>query len=146
MNKKRVLIIQDFSMDEEAVRKYDFLKEYDVELDVVQDAHDISKDEFMNRFLTFETKGPDALPVNEEMVRKMKDADIVISHFSPISTKAIEEARHLEAFLAEHGGWKAFLWKPPYAYRQIKVTCAGWSARVGMLRVEFSAEFKQVVN
>ncbi|EEQ8833462.1 phage tail protein, partial [Escherichia coli] len=22
----------------------------------------------------------------------------------------------------------------------------GWSARVGMLRVEFSAEFKQVVN
>ncbi|PZY70663.1 phage tail protein [Escherichia coli] len=41
---------------------------------------------------------------------------------------------------------KAFLWKPPYAYRQIKVTCAGWSARVGMLRVEFSAEFKQVVN
>ena len=33
-----------------------------------------------------------------------------------------EEARHLEAFLAEHGGWKAFLWKPPYAYRQIKVT------------------------
>ncbi len=26
MNKKRVLIIQDFSMDEEAVRKYDFLK------------------------------------------------------------------------------------------------------------------------
>ncbi len=21
-----------------------------------------------------------------------------------------EEARHLEAFLAEHGGWKAFLW------------------------------------
>ncbi len=26
-----------------------------------------------------------------------------------------EEARHLEAFLAEHGGWKAFLWTPPYA-------------------------------
>ena len=83
MNKKRVLIIQDFSMDEEAVRKYDFLKEYDVELDVVQDAHDISKDEFMNRFLTFETKGPDALPVNEEMVRKMKDADIVITDGNP---------------------------------------------------------------
>ncbi|MBW6086267.1 phage tail protein [Escherichia coli] len=26
--------------------------------------------------------------------------------------------------LAEHGGWKAFLWTPPYARRQIKVTCA----------------------
>ncbi|EEX6201706.1 phage tail protein, partial [Escherichia coli] len=26
------------------------------------------------------------------------------------------------------------------------VTCAAWSSRVRMLRVEFSAEFKQVVN
>ncbi|EYY54219.1 phage tail protein [Escherichia coli] len=57
-----------------------------------------------------------------------------------------EEATALESFLAEHGGWKAFLWTPPYGYRQIKVTCAKWSSRVGMLRVEFSAEFKQVVN
>ncbi|KPO91298.1 tail protein, partial [Escherichia coli] len=34
----------------------------------------------------------------------------------------------------------------PYGYRQIKVTCAKWSSQVSMLRVEFSAEFKQVVN
>ncbi len=56
-----------------------------------------------------------------------------------------EEARHLEAF-GRARRLEGILWKPPYAYRQIKVTCAGWSARVGMLRVEFSAEFKQVVN
>ncbi len=31
-----------------------------------------------------------------------------------------EEATALESFLAEHGGWKAFLWTPPYGYRQIK--------------------------
>ena len=55
------------------------------------------------------------------------------------------EATALESFLAEHGGWKAFLWTPPYGYRQIKVTCAKWSSRVSMLRVEFSAEFEQVV-
>ncbi|KHJ07130.1 tail protein [Escherichia coli] len=28
----------------------------------------------------------------------------------------------------------------------MKVTCAKWTSRVSMLRVEFSAEFKQVVN
>ncbi|EBV7993501.1 phage tail protein [Salmonella enterica subsp. enterica serovar Pomona] len=56
------------------------------------------------------------------------------------------EARYLEAFLSEHGGWKAFLWTPPYGWRQIKVTCAKWTSRVSKLRVEFSAEFKQVVN
>ncbi|MEB7742716.1 phage tail protein, partial [Escherichia coli] len=39
-----------------------------------------------------------------------------------------------------------FLWTPPYGYRQIKVTCAKWTVRVSMLRAEFSAEFKQVVN
>ena len=43
-------------------------------------------------------------------------------------------------------GWKSFLWTPPYEWRQIKVTCAKWSSRVSMLRVEFSAEFEQVVN
>lgn len=57
-----------------------------------------------------------------------------------------EEAIRLEAFLAEHGGWQAFLWTPPYGYRQIRVTCAKWTARVSMLRTEFSAEFKQVVS
>ncbi|RBL52406.1 phage tail protein [Escherichia coli] len=57
-----------------------------------------------------------------------------------------EEATVLESFLEEHGGWKAFLWTPPYEWRQIKVTCAKWSSRVSMLRVEFSAEFEQVVN
>nr|WP_284441421.1 phage tail assembly protein T [Escherichia coli] len=57
-----------------------------------------------------------------------------------------EEATVLESFLEEHGGWKSFLWTPPYEWRQIKVTCAKWSSRVSMLRVEFSAEFEQVVN
>ncbi|AIF94173.1 Phage minor tail protein [Escherichia coli O157:H7 str. SS17] len=53
-----------------------------------------------------------------------------------------EEARHLEAFLAEHGGWKAFLWKPPYAYRQIKVTCAG-GLPGGMLRGDVASSSSQ---
>ncbi|WP_407232790.1 phage tail protein [Escherichia coli] len=55
------------------------------------------------------------------------------------------EATALESFLAEHGAGRP-LWTPPYGYRQIKVTCAKWSSQVSMLRVEFSAEFKQVVN
>ncbi|HFM3790382.1 TPA: phage tail protein [Escherichia coli] len=52
----------------------------------------------------------------------------------------------LKAFLERHGGVRAFQWTPPYEWRQIKVTCAKWSSRVSMLRVEFSAEFEQVVN
>ncbi|MRI39471.1 phage tail protein, partial [Escherichia coli] len=57
-----------------------------------------------------------------------------------------EEATVLESILDEHGGWQSFLWTPPYAWQQIKVTCAKWSSRVSMLRVELSAESEQVVN
>ncbi len=35
-----------------------------------------------------------------------------------------EEARRLSRFWLSTGGWKSFLWTPPYGYRQIKVTCA----------------------
>lgn len=56
-----------------------------------------------------------------------------------------EEATVLESFLEEHGAGNPFR-TPPYEWRQIKVTCAKWSSRVSMLRVEFSAEFEQVVN
>ncbi|MDP0880548.1 phage tail protein [Klebsiella variicola] len=57
-----------------------------------------------------------------------------------------EEATVLESFVVEHGGGQYFLWSPPDEWRPIKVTCAKWSSRVSMLRVEFSAEFEQVVN
>ncbi len=54
--------------------------------------------------------------------------------------------RYWSRFWLSTGAGKPFLWTPPYEWRQIKVTCAKWSSRVSMLRVEFSAEFEQVVN
>ncbi|EJS0992434.1 phage tail protein, partial [Salmonella enterica] len=38
-----------------------------------------------------------------------------------------QDAGYLEDFLSEHNGVKAFLWTPPYGYRQIKVVCRKWS-------------------
>ena len=57
-----------------------------------------------------------------------------------------EEATVLESCVVEHGGGEYCGWSPPYEWRQIKVSGAKWSSRVSMLRVEFSAEFEQVVN
>lgn len=47
--------------------------------------------------------------------------------------------------------WKSTGAGKPFCGRRLmvaadKVTCAKWSSRVSMLRVEFSAEFEQVVN
>lgn len=56
-----------------------------------------------------------------------------------------QDAGYLEDFLSEHGGVKAFLWTPPYGYRQIKVVCRKWSVKVGLLKETFTATFEQVV-
>ncbi|ELU8026383.1 phage tail protein [Salmonella enterica] len=51
----------------------------------------------------------------------------------------------LEGFLSQHNGVKAFLWTPPYDYRQIKVVCRKWSAKAGLLKTTFTATFEQVM-
>ncbi|EKA7642013.1 phage tail protein, partial [Salmonella enterica] len=55
------------------------------------------------------------------------------------------DAGYLEDFLSEHNGVKAFLWTPPYGYRQIKVVCRKWSVKAGLLKTTFTATFEQVV-
>ncbi|HCM1963612.1 TPA: phage tail protein [Salmonella enterica subsp. salamae serovar 56:l,v:z39] len=56
-----------------------------------------------------------------------------------------QDAGYLEDFLSEHGGVQAFLWTPPYGYRQIKVVCRKWSVKAGLLKTTFTATFEQVV-
>ena len=101
---KRVLIIKDASMTDEIVAQYDFLREYGAEIDIVDDSPELDKEQFMKRFLTFETKGPDALPANEALIEKIGEADIVISHFGPIGTRALENAKALEAICILRSG------------------------------------------
>lgn len=101
---KRALIIKDATMTDEIVAQYDFLKEYGVTIDVVDDSPDLNKEQFMNRFLTFETQGPDALPANEELIDKISRADIVISHFGPVGSRALENAKDLEAICILRSG------------------------------------------
>ncbi|OWF75683.1 phage tail protein [Yersinia frederiksenii] len=55
------------------------------------------------------------------------------------------EASYLSDFLNRHGGVKAFLWIPPYNLRPIKVVCRKWSAKVGLLKVIYTATFEEVV-
>ncbi|EBM5321600.1 phage tail protein, partial [Salmonella enterica] len=42
-----------------------------------------------------------------------------------------EDGPELEGFLSQHNGVKAFLWTPPYGYRQINVVCRKWSVKAG---------------
>lgn len=56
-----------------------------------------------------------------------------------------EDSPALEVFLSQHNSVKAFLWTPPYGYRQIKVVCRKWRVKVGLLKTTFTATFEQVI-
>ncbi|EBP4586283.1 TPA: phage tail protein [Salmonella enterica] len=56
-----------------------------------------------------------------------------------------EYAQYLEGFLSGHNGVRAFLWTPPYDYRQIRVVCRKWSASAGLIKTTFTATFEQVI-
>ncbi|WP_080220362.1 phage tail protein [Salmonella enterica] len=56
-----------------------------------------------------------------------------------------EHTSYLEEFLSRHNGAKAFLWTPPYDYRQIRVVCSRWRSRAGLIKTTFTATFEQVV-
>ncbi|EHZ8148952.1 phage tail protein [Salmonella enterica] len=56
-----------------------------------------------------------------------------------------EDHHSLVGFLSRHGGVKAFLWTPPYNWRQIRVICPKWSVQVDMQWVTVTTVFEQVV-
>ncbi len=94
---KKVVIVKDFAMGDDRIAKFDFLKEYGVEIKVVTDRPGIDEDGFSKMFLQMEKQGPDSLDINEDLVREAEDADIIISHISAVNSKAIENAKNLEA-------------------------------------------------
>ncbi|ECD9466812.1 phage tail protein [Salmonella enterica subsp. diarizonae] len=55
------------------------------------------------------------------------------------------DAMYVENFLSEHSSVGAFLWTPPYGYRQIKVVCRKWSVEAELLKTTFTATFEQVM-
>lgn len=55
------------------------------------------------------------------------------------------EAAALEDFLSWHGGYRAFLWRPPTLNRTIKVVCREWSMQASAIYADFSCKFEQVV-
>ena len=109
--KKKILIIKDISYRREMGLKTlndmvnFFGKNCTSEIVYVEDHPEITTpEEFNKMFLILETRGPDALPVNKDMVEAMKDADLVISHVSPISSEALKNAKNLSAICLLRSG------------------------------------------
>lgn len=97
---KKILILEDYTVrGTEDMHSFDVLAEkYDVSLKYVTVQKNVKTgDDFAKLFLNMEKNGPDVIPEEEEVLKEIVDADIVISHISALSTKAINSAKHLEA-------------------------------------------------
>ena len=46
--------------------------------------------------LSVEVNGPDGTPINEEVFQHLDDAEIIITHFAPVSRRMIEAAKNLK--------------------------------------------------
>lgn len=104
---KKVLVMEDFTVrGTDDMHVYDVLKEkYDAEIKYIQVQKNIKDGEvFAGMFLNMEKNGPDVIDEEEELLEEIKDADIVISHISAISTKALDLAEHLEAVCIMRSG------------------------------------------
>ena len=101
----KLLIISDMSVREAGgVEPFRVLEQYGCQIEVVQDMVDWTDAQQAEAFLTMETKGPDALPDNEDVVRAMEDADIVVSAFSAIPSRGLRGAKHLKAVCIMRSG------------------------------------------
>jgi len=95
----KVVLIRDFSVRNGGLDYFKELleNEFQAEVVYVEDRPELDADGFNRMFLQMETKGPDTLPVNHELVKEMEDADFVISHISPISSEAVNNSKKLSA-------------------------------------------------
>ncbi|EIE3542502.1 phage tail protein [Escherichia coli] len=54
--------------------------------------------------------------------------------------------RWLDEFLSWHGGYRAFLWRPPKHNLTVRVVCREWSVTDNARHSDFSCTIEQVVN
>ncbi|EEX9566164.1 phage tail protein, partial [Escherichia coli] len=52
----------------------------------------------------------------------------------------------LDEFLSWHGGYRAFLWRPPKHNRTVRGVCREWSVTDNARYSDFSCTIEQVVN
>ncbi len=101
----KILLINDMAMRAANGTEYfKVLEKYDCTLTVVEDMVGWTDEQQSEAFLKMEKEGPDALEDNEDVVKGMEDADIVVSAFSCIPSRGLRGAKHLKAVCIMRSG------------------------------------------
>ncbi len=101
---KKAVIVKDYMHQDGQMEKFLFLKEYGYEVVILPFIEGCTEDRFMETFLKFETKGPDAVTSSQKLLEEVRDASLLITQLSPISTETLEAAENLEAVIILRSG------------------------------------------
>lgn len=102
MSKKFVILICGL-MKEEEQRKFEFLAEHGIEYEYVNEYIDDTK-ELIERHLKLEKEGPDAFSYSQAYLDKLRDADVIVSFYSPVPSAAFEGPKKTEAVIILRSG------------------------------------------
>lgn len=101
----KIVLLRDNTMTDSDMELFSFLEDGKNEVKVLIDRPYIKDaSEFTQQFRIMEEQGPDAIPVNEELKREMKDAELVITMLSPIASECIRSAEKLQTICILRSG------------------------------------------
>lgn len=94
---KKILCISDVGIDKENMEKgFGYLREFGAQIEIVEDPFNKNRGELQTSFRKMEAEGPDVLPPIEEVLEKVKDANILVAHLNPVCSAYLEAAEKLE--------------------------------------------------
>lgn len=94
---KKILCISDVGIDRENMQKgFGYLTEFGAELEIITDPFNHNRGELQASFRKMEAEGPDVLPPIDEVLEKIKDADVLVAHLNPICSVYLDAAEKLD--------------------------------------------------
>lgn len=101
MNEKVVIMLSGLIPESEQ-RRFEFLSEYGVEYEYIEEYRDDDKP-LLERHLKLEKEGPDAFTFSDEYLQKLQSADILISFYSPVPSVAFENGKAKTVIILRSG-------------------------------------------
>ncbi len=99
---RKVVIVADGSLTmaklnaEDAQKVLARLEAYDAKITYIQDQKGWSRAQFVEFVPQVEKLGPEAFPVNEEVLKEAEDAEVILANFSPIGSKVMDAGKSLK--------------------------------------------------
>jgi D-3-phosphoglycerate dehydrogenase len=103
----KCLIIGDKGIPEKYfLEKMKYLEQYGVEFKCVNLDKSMDDAAFYAYLRKIETKGPEGIKINEEILEEVKDAEIIAIHWAPVNNEFLEHARKLKIIGLSRAGFE----------------------------------------